>query len=788
MSEKVGGIYYEVDAKTDALLKAADEVDKASKGMESSLGKSKKATDELNTGMGKMNPVSAAVRRHFKGVSDDGLKMASTIRRAAIAMTAAKAAAAALSAGFLFLAGRTMAAIDEQQKFAEQVGGTIGAMRALDIVAGDAGASASSMRSAIDRLNFSLSQAERGSGSAADAIAALGLDARTLIDMDADDRIAMIADRIQELGLDSAQTGDIMRQLGIRNRDLIAVMRQGGDAIRDARQEVRDFGLELDRVDVAQIEMANDALSRIGTAIQVIRERVAVALAPYLLVAAERFNEMAREAGGWGDVAQTAIDSVLTRGAGLLDWFMEMQEAQVRWRLGMAQMDDAALQFATNANRYFYSTFDMLTDSLNLIISAYNRLPTFGADIEPLVSVQERLVESSGQAAERVDILGRRLAELEGRERPSEVIARALEDVRNRAAEMVAETDNATRSTFSFNDALDDAGGTASTTRDELEGLRDAYNRLLDQLFPVEAAKRKMVDDVALLKLAFAEGRIEVDEYAEAIRRLRDAFVGDGDSGDDDPVGYWERWLDAASDAMTDFDRMASSVIDDFHSGFGRAFEDMIFDSQDANEAFRALGETILRSVVRSIAQMAAQWATFKMIQIATGRQAESAALAGAAATGTGIASAYAPAAAAVSLATMGGNAAPATAGITATHAASRAMAVTGMAHDGIAKVPREGTWLLDEGERVVGAALNEDLSEYLDQQKTGRESKSGGASSVTVHVNLNESSERAGDVDMSQPADDGSQTIDIFVADIMGDGRSAAALKTKFGLTSRGR
>jgi len=41
-------------------------------------------------------------------------------------------------------------------------------------------------------------------------------------------------------------------------------------------------------------------------------------------------------------------------------------------------------------------------------------------------------------------------------------------------------------------------------------------------------------------------------------------------------------------------------------------------------------------------------------------------------------------------------------------------MALAGMAHDGIDSVPKEGTWLLDKGERVVDRRTNADLKEYL--------------------------------------------------------------------------
>ena len=35
-------------------------------------------------------------------------------------------------------------------------------------------------------------------------------------------------------------------------------------------------------------------------------------------------------------------------------------------------------------------------------------------------------------------------------------------------------------------------------------------------------------------------------------------------------------------------------------------------------------------------------------------------------------------------------------------------------AHDGIDNIPKEGTWLLDKGERVVDSRTNADLKDYL--------------------------------------------------------------------------
>lgn len=56
---------------------------------------------------------------------------------------------------------------------------------------------------------------------------------------------------------------------------------------------------------------------------------------------------------------------------------------------------------------------------------------------------------------------------------------------------------------------------------------------------------------------------------------------------------------------------------------------------------------------------------------------------------------------------------------------------IAGMAHDGIDNIPKEGTWLLDKGERVVDSRTNADLKDMIANQKNG-----GGG--VTIHNNIN--------------------------------------------------
>ena len=57
---------------------------------------------------------------------------------------------------------------------------------------------------------------------------------------------------------------------------------------------------------------------------------------------------------------------------------------------------------------------------------------------------------------------------------------------------------------------------------------------------------------------------------------------------------------------------------------------------------------------------------------------------------------------------------------------------IAGMAHDGIDNIPKEGTWLLDKGERVVDSRTNADLTNYLASQPQ-QNSSSNGMEGLTI-------------------------------------------------------
>ncbi|EJP7695101.1 hypothetical protein NY964_004059 [Salmonella enterica] len=67
-----------------------------------------------------------------------------------------------------------------------------------------------------------------------------------------------------------------------------------------------------------------------------------------------------------------------------------------------------------------------------------------------------------------------------------------------------------------------------------------------------------------------------------------------------------------------------------------------------------------------------------------------------------------------------------------------KSTSLDGMAHDGIDNIPREGTWLLQKGERVVDDRTNGDLKEFLSNQKSGESNVAPIEVNAPLHIHGN--------------------------------------------------
>lgn len=454
------------------------------------------------------------------------------------ALGAAAAAAGAAMGAKLYSNGSKF--IDQQAKMARTLDGSIDGLRALQIAASDAGTSESVAADAAQRLNGRLAEAERGTGRAAEALDRLELSASELQKMDVDERMATIADRMNELDYSSGQAIDTLRDFGVRNREMALMLIDGGDAIRGAREEVDAFGLSLSEVDAAKVESANDAMGRIGRTMEGIQNAIAIEFAPLVNELSDRFNELSKENEGFGNIATQAAQSVSLGFAKVADVFRGLQIAIK----GIEVIVVGVWRVFNNASLQIWESFSQLVDGItsgvNKVIRGMNAI---GASIDEIPKMSNSQFMRDARRFD--DELGQILAdknlelhELAATEMPSDQIMQFFEDVKKRSQEM-AEQVIADRNSISGGgngDSGEDGGeGDGGENKElkkrlsyQLEMLRDAGKtrvQLAKDTHQAEIESMKQMLDMKIIgQQEYSELAIQsAERLQERMREIRGA-------------------------------------------------------------------------------------------------------------------------------------------------------------------------------------------------------------------------------------------------------------------------
>lgn len=324
-----------------------------------------------------MDKAERASKKWRKEVQDN-LRQTSKQLKAGLAVSAAAAGAAiaGLGAATIKLTQDGLQNIDAQNKLARSIDGTFDSVTALKIAFSENGVDGYEM--SLARLNRRLGAAENGSGEASKTVEALNLNLKELSGLDADERMARIADAIVDSGASAQQAARYAQQLGFEQKEAAQMFMQGGDAIRAYRQQVEDFGLAVSTVDAIKVEQANDAFARTGLVFDAISQQLAVQVAPILSGISEMFVQNAKDAGGIGEATADAFNMVIEGSAEAVNRIAVLN----RWFLrGQAAADVFALHVRNGFLEIAREIVEIPTGAVNELIGMLNLV---GADIKPL--------------------------------------------------------------------------------------------------------------------------------------------------------------------------------------------------------------------------------------------------------------------------------------------------------------------------------------------------------------------------------------------------------------------
>ncbi|TRW27907.1 phage tail protein [Klebsiella michiganensis] len=226
---------------------------------------------------------------------------------------------------------------------------------------------------------------------------------------------------------------------------------------------------------------------------------------------------------------------------------------------------------------------------------------------------------------------------------------------------------------------------------------------------------------------------------------------------------------------------MLTSAVDAFSGNASNAITGLLTGTMSAQEAMRSLGNTILNSVINSIVQVGVEALKNYILGQTLGAASVASSVGMAATTAT----AWAPAAALASLATLGTNAAPASAGITSTVGLASGLALAGARYNG---GPVSANSMYQVGEKgkpeIYQASTGK---QYMIPGDNGKVISNKDMNGGQVQVNIQFYDQTSGGQHsfQAQAMQEGNVvTVDAFLNDLDRGGPMTSGIKDRFGLS----
>ncbi|MEW8792363.1 tape measure protein [Klebsiella michiganensis] len=346
-----------------------------------------------------------------------------------------------------------------------------------------------------------------------------------------------------------------------------------------------------------------------------------------------------------------------------------------------------------------------------------------------------------------------------------------------------------------------------ATARAEVDPVQQLVNENNQKLALMQQYQQQ---EQAILQQSYQQGKISYDQFIAAKSATDAQYLALRTAQENQ---YNQQMTEAQWQLLSQQSlgyNMLTSAVDAFSGNASNAITGLLTGTMSAQEAMRSLGNTILNSVINSIVQVGVE-ALKNYILGQTLGAASVASSVGMAAT---TASAWAPAAALASLATLGTNAAPASAGITSTVGLASGLALAGGRKNGGPVSPgniypvgednlpefvqtNKGLFMIpgDDG-RVFS---NKDVtsgspsikkastgSEYVSSSKnSASQSESGGGKQIQVNVQFYDQTSGGQHSFEAQAMQEGNVvTVDAFLNDLDRGGPMTSGIKDRFGLS----
>jgi hypothetical protein len=643
------------------------------------------------------------VSKTFGSVNTALTKTQLAAARAAAALTVAATAVAAVTAA---VAGSVVGAYkfttqyalaeDTVGKFAARLGTTADTLSMLHAAAKFGGQSIEQMNMSIQRFNRRIGDSLSGMGEASSKLKVLGLDAKALAELPLEERMYELADALARVENPTQRLSAAVGLLDSEGAGFLQTIKNGSQSLKDVAKDLEFLGGVISPQAAANAAVYNDQMERMRLAFSSTGRAIGDVLMPYL-----------------ANLSRMLANFVATHRVQIAEFF----EGVIMWGV-------RTFLHLRNTFRVIKAIFTGTFDWGQLLINSALQFQDYFGELIRLARL--RLQQFSEVFILAFKLIWRSFAEL-GKwawDNLKELFYKGNFSGFDELGENLKKT---------FKDALDETSQNLWKFEYEIRDIPKSVNAnfikpVVEGLTNVDEEAKRVAASLRLVGEASKEigGSVVIPDRPEdeqdtkdngdrSLENQRQAYATFYDA----IAGYAESFRDRVGNAYAQLGAETFSLLMNTANAAGQAFASVVTGSQSLGNALSNLFKQVLAQGIAMLVRIGVQRLILKAINLAA-VETESARNIAAGLKAVYVNS-FASAAAipftgwVIAPGVAEANLALAIGGLAKAEGASLA----GAAHGGLEYVPKEGTYLLDKGERVLSPNQNKEFTKVVTSLKS---------------------------------------------------------------------
>lgn len=618
----------------------------------------------------------------------------------------------------------SLQAADTIGKVAATAGVTTDTLQEMRHAASLSGISFDDLDKGMQSFNKRLGELKAGTGS---LYTFLNKTDKALIDQlkttrSTDDALDLMFKSMEKV-TDESQRAALAASAFGRSGQRITIMTESYEKLR---KEARDLGLVIDADLIKNAEAANDKLDTLSRVISTQLTSAVLELAPAIQTIAQAMIDITPGLN-WILGGSSRFDKKIQELNAISKEYQDLIALQKEWK----DIEQTQLSLKAQKGSLFSpETLDDARSNLEAISEAIKDLNQQRVPKQaPITSTDRSGGTNSETESDSWEQFGKVL------KRTTEFNKQKLEIINKSNAAIRAANEKMLQEDIARDNELRQLTERADIA--QLNNISDAHQREI-ALHEYKFERLKELYEVGSEELLQIE-RLQAAERMHIVQESNDS--------------YWKSYLESMENNMSNMDEIVGDSISNMSAKFGDLFATAIFESKNLGEAFKNMALGMAKSMVSAVGQMIAQWIIYKAAKAAIDKSAQAASVTAlvANAQASSIQAGINAFSSTAAIPIVGPTLAPAAMGaalaVTKPMAdAVSALALAGMAHDGIDSIPETGTWLLQKGERVLTSGTSERLDntlkriEYVNMDggsSTSNNSMNRGMGETTLNMNF---------------------------------------------------